>query len=44
MHSDSATSVARPDGALVKGLTLIAAPRGLLFGYDTAVISAPMVL
>jgi SP family xylose:H+ symportor-like MFS transporter len=39
MQSESATGVALPNAALVKGLTLIAALGGLLFGYDTAVIS-----
>jgi len=39
MHSHTATTVVSPNGALVKGLTLIAALGGLLFGYDTAVIS-----
>jgi SP family xylose:H+ symportor-like MFS transporter len=39
MHSTTATAVATPHRLLVHGLTLIAALGGLLFGYDTAVIS-----
>jgi MFS transporter, SP family, xylose:H+ symportor len=39
MHSTVATPATAPNVALVHGLTLIAALGGLLFGYDTAVIS-----
>ncbi len=39
MHSTTAAVVATPNYLLVNGLTLIAALGGLLFGYDTAVIS-----
>ncbi|HEV7714864.1 MAG TPA: D-xylose transporter XylE [Steroidobacteraceae bacterium] len=39
MHSTTASPVASPNVLLVHGLTLIAALGGLLFGYDTAVIS-----
>ncbi|MEP7247740.1 MAG: MFS transporter, partial [Gammaproteobacteria bacterium] len=39
MHSETAVVAATPNFALVNGLTLIAALGGLLFGYDTAVIS-----
>jgi SP family xylose:H+ symportor-like MFS transporter len=39
MHPHTTTMVAGANGTLVKGLTLIAALGGLLFGYDTAVIS-----
>jgi SP family xylose:H+ symportor-like MFS transporter len=39
MHTTTASPVVAPNIALVHGLTLIAALGGLLFGYDTAVIS-----
>src|SRR5262245_37163793 len=39
MNSTSAAALASPNTMLVHGLTLIAALGGLLFGYDTAVIS-----
>lgn len=39
MHPDQATVVARANaGALIQGLTLIAAVGSLPFGYDTAVM------